>query len=279
LICAHQKIIPAGALYQVTDVTGNSFLTLKQSTMKQKLTAKLYAFIMLLMLVPALGMAQTKNLLSTHRIFPKVDKVLEFEKAIAAHAQKYHSGTAHWRVFAIQSGPDAGGFHITEGPTSWEAEDARGDLGADHKLDWNKNVAIYLTDRQSVGYSVYVDSLSTVALGDFSDKINIAHIYPKIGQGDNVVNIIKKLKKNWIAAGVTVAVYVASSSGPGQYTLVTRYKQGLKERAAGFRKPFKESYESVNGEGSYAQYLKDVAEYVNESWSELLFLRADLSSK
>lgn len=247
--------------------------------MKQKLNAKLYAFIMVLMLVPAFGMAQTKNLLSTHRVFPKVDKVLEFEKAIAAHAQKYHTGNVHWRVFAIQTGPDAGGFHITEGPTNWEALDSRGDINPEHNLDWNKNVAIYLTDRTSAGYSVYIDSLSTIALGDFSDKINIAHIYPKIGQGDNVVNIIKKLKKTWASVGATVAVYSASSSGPAQYTLVTRYKQGLKEREPGFRKPFKQAYESVNGEGSYAQYLKDVAEYVNESWSELLFLRKDLSSK
>ncbi len=247
--------------------------------MKHKLNAKLNPFLLLIMLIPVLGMAQTKNLISTHRVFPKMDKVLEFEKAIAAHAQKYHSGDSYWRVFAIQSGPDAGGFHITEGPTSWEAEDTRGDLGAEHKLDWNKNVAIYLTDRQSTGYSLYIDSLSTVALGDFSDKINISHVYPKIGQSDNVVNMIKKLKKNWASVGVTVAVYSASSSGPAQYTLVTRYKQGLKERAVGFRKPFKETYEAVNGEGSYAQYLKDAAEYIQDNWSELLFMRKDLSSK
>ncbi len=236
-------------------------------------------FFLFCMLIPFAGISQTKNLISTHRVFPKMDKVLEFEKAIAAHAQKYHTGNVSWRVFAIQSGPDAGGFHITEGPTSWEAEDARGDLGAEHKLDWNKNVAVHLTDRQSTGYSVYIDSLSTVALGDYSDKINISHVYPKIGHGDDVVNMIKKLKKTWAAAGITVAVYSASSSGPAQYTLVTRYKQGLKERAPGFRKPFKETYEAVNGESSYAQYLKDAAEFINENWSELLFLRADLGSK
>ena len=194
--------------------------------MNNNLRFKTKMFFLLCMLIPFAGISQTKNLVSTHRVFPKVDKVLEFEKAIAAHAQKYHSGTAHWRVFAIQSGPDAGGFHISEGPTSWEAEDVRGNLGNEHNLDWNKNVAIYLTDRQSSGYSVYIDSLSTVALGDFSDKININHIYPKIGQGDNVENMIKKLKKTWIASGVSVAVYSASSSGESQYTLVTRYKPG-----------------------------------------------------
>lgn len=247
--------------------------------MRHRFNAKLSTFLLFIMLAPFCGIGQTKNVISTHRVFPKMDKVMEFEKALAVHAQKYHSGDVHWRVFAIQSGPDIGGYHITEGPKSWDSEDARGDISPEHQTDWNKNVAIYLTDRQSGGYSVYQDSLSTVALGDFSDKINITHVYPKVGQGDEVVKIIKKLKKNWIAAGVTVAVYTASSSGPGQYTLVTRYKQGLKERASGFRKPFKETYEAVNGEGSYAQYLKDVAEYVQESWSELLFLRKDLSSK
>ncbi len=247
--------------------------------MNNNLRFKTKMFILLCTLIPVIGISQTKNVISAHRVFPKMDKVLEFEKAIAAHAQKYHSGNSHWRVFSIQSGPDAGGFHITEGPTSWEAEDVRGNLGNEHNLDWNKNVTIYLTDRQSAGYSVYQDSLSTVALGDFSDKINIAHVYPKIGQNDNVRNMIKKLKKAWAASGTTVAVYTASSSGPAQFTLVTRYKQGLKERASGFRKPFIETYEAVNGEGSYAQYLKDAVDYIQENWNELLFLRADLSSK
>ena len=247
--------------------------------MNKNFLSKTKLFSFCLLLIPFMGMSQAKNVLSAHRVFPKMDKITEFEKALAAHAQKYHTGDVTWRVYTIQSGPDAGGYHITEGPTSWESLDGRGDLGPEHQADWNKGVAIYLTDRGSGSYSVYQDSLSTIALGDFTDKINIAHVYPKIAQGDNVYNMIKKLKKAWIAAGITVAVYTASSSGPAQYTLVTRYKQGLKERTAGFRKPFKELYEAANGEGSYAQYLKDAAEYVQENWSELLFMRKGLSSK
>lgn len=247
--------------------------------MKKNFLFKMKLFAFVLLLLPFMGISQSKNVVSTHRVFPKVDKVMEFEKALAAHAQKYHSGDVHWRVFVVQSGPDIGGYQITEGPKSWDSEDARGDISPEHQTDWNKNVAIYLTDRQSGGYAVYQDSLSTIGLGEFTDKINIAHVYPKVGQSDNVVSMIKKLRKTWVVAGVTVAVYVSSSSGPLQYTLVTRYKQGLKERAAGFRKPFKEVYESVNGEGSYAQYLKDAAEYVQENWSELLFYRKELSSK
>jgi hypothetical protein len=247
--------------------------------MKQNFRTTLSSLLLFAMLLPFAAISQTKNVVSTHRVFPKVDKIVEFEKALAAHSQKYHTGDNHWRVFAIQSGPDIGGYHITEGPKSWESEDARGDINPEHQADWNKNVAIYLTDRQSGGYSVYQESLSTIALGEFTDKIQISHIYPKIGKTDDVEAILKKVKKAWEASGVTVAVYTASGSGPGQFTLTTRYKQGLKERATGFRKPFKEVYEAANGEGSYAQYLKDAAEYVQESWSELLFFRKDLSSK
>ncbi len=259
--------------------TQKNHLQPNQFIMKETIKKSLHSVWLLFMLAPALSMAQTKNVVSTHRVFPKIDKVMEFEKALAAHAQKYHKGDVHWRVFSIQSGPDAGGYHITEGPKSWESEDARGDISPEHQTDWNKSVAIYLTERQSAGFYVYSDSLSTIALGDFSDKINITHVFPKMGQSDNVVKILKKLKKNWIASGVTVAVYTSSSSGPSQFVLVTRYKQGLKEKSADFRKPFKETYEAVNGEGSYAQYMKDVAEFTNEAWSELLIYQKDLSSK
>lgn len=231
------------------------------------------------LLLPLFGIGQNKNVVNANRVFPKVDKVLEFEKALAAHAQKYHTGDWKWRVWEIQSGPDAGAYHISEGPTNWEAIDGRGNLGAEHNTDWNKNVAIYLTERGSSSYFVFQDSLSTVALTDYSDKINITHWFPKIGWGGKLNDIIKLTKKVWQAGGESVAVYTASSSGPAQYTIVTRYKQGLKERTMGFRKPFKERYEAINGPDSFDEYLATIRDYLTDSWSELLFYRADLSSK
>jgi hypothetical protein len=141
---------------------------------------------LLCLLLPILGLGQDKNVVNANRVFCKVDKVLEFEKALANHAQKFHKGEWSWRVYEIQSGPDAGGYHITEGPTSWASIDGRGNLGDAHNIDWNKNVAIYLTDRGGSSYAVYQDSLSSVALGDFSDKINITHYFPKVGWGGKV---------------------------------------------------------------------------------------------
>jgi hypothetical protein len=233
----------------------------------------------LCLLVPVLGISQTKNVVSANRVFPKVDKVLEFEKALTAHAQKYHTGDWKWRVFEIQSGPDAGGYQIVEGPNSWDQVDTRGNLGTEHNTDWNKSVAVYLTDRGTNMYSIFQEELSTVQLTDYSDKINITHYFPKPGYGPELRDGIKKFKKVWEDAGESVAVYQSSSSGPNQYALVTRYKQGLKERATGFRKPMKERYETVNGEDSWDGYFDMLKTCVENAWSELLFYRAELSSK
>lgn len=84
--------------------------------MKNNFQLKMKTVCFLLLLIPFLGISQTKNVISTSRLFPKVDKVLEFEKALATHSQKYHTGDVKWRVFQIQSGPDAGGYHVVEGP-------------------------------------------------------------------------------------------------------------------------------------------------------------------
>ena len=247
--------------------------------MKNNLQLKMKTIFLLLMLIPLVSISQTKNVVSYNRVFPKIDKNLEFEKVLATHSQKYHTGDVKWRVFQIQSGPDAGGYHIAEGPKTWASEDVRGDINVEHNNDWNKNVCIYLTDRYSSGYSVYIDSLSTVAIGDYSDKIQITHIYPKLGCSYRVATMLKSLKAAWSVEGSTVAVYEANGSGAPQYTLVRRYKQGLKEKEDGFRKSFVDTYEKIHGKGSWAIFNDNVKEYINDQWSELLFFRADLSSK
>jgi len=233
----------------------------------------------ILLLIPFIGISQTKTIVSVTRVFPKADKVAEFEKALAAHAQKYHTGDFAWRVYEIQSGPDAGGYHLTEGPTTWDAMDGRGDLGAAHTNDWNKNVAIYLTDRSEQSYSEYDDSLSTVALGNYSDKIVITHMYPKPGMVVGVTDLVKRLKKVWTDGNETIAVYNVVNSGDPQITTVNRLKNGLKELADGYRPPMASRYNAAYGAGAWDTYLADYAKYVERRWSEILVYRAELSSK
>lgn len=236
-------------------------------------------FIFGLLAMPCMAMAQEKTVVSVNRVFPKQDKVQAFEKALAAHAQKYHTGDFKWRIYTIESGPDAGGYHITEGPMSWDGLDKRGDLGAAHTNDWNTTIAPLLTDRGSQSYSVFRADLSSVALTDFSDKIAITHVFPKPGYQAEMEEAFAGLKKTWDASDQTVAVYESSSSGEPQWAVVTRYKQGLKERERGFRAPMKERYEKANGDGSWIKYQQSLRTMIDHSWSELLFFKAELSSK
>ena len=81
------------------------------------------------LLVPFVGFSQVKNVLNATRVFPRQDKITEFEKALANHSQKYHTGDWKWRVWSIESGPDAGGYMITEGPDSWSSAGQPGRFG------------------------------------------------------------------------------------------------------------------------------------------------------
>jgi hypothetical protein len=233
----------------------------------------------LCLLVPVIGFSQAKIVLNSVRVFPKQDKIAEFEKALATHSQKYHTGDWKWRVYSIDSGPDAGGYMISEGPNSWESLDSRGDLGAEHTADWSKNVAPLTIDRGSSTYVEFKTDLSTVQLSDYADKIIINHMTAKPGKINAIPDLISKLKNAWQAGGESVAVYRQVASGEPGYVTVTRLKGGLKELATGFRKPLKDRYNTANGAGSFDQFLKDYAEDVENRWSELLIYKADLSSK
>ena len=77
----------------------------------------------------------------------------------------------------------------------------------------------------------------------------------------------------------SVAVYSAAFSGTPQFITVTRLKGGLKELDPSFRKPMMERYNAAYGEKAWDNYMSDYSKYVESRWSEMLFYRADLSSK
>lgn len=233
----------------------------------------------LCLLLPFLGFSQVKNVVNTTRVFPKQDKLAEFDKALASHAQKYHTGDWKWRVWSIESGPDAGGYMITEGPASWEGIDGRGNLGAEHTADFEKNVAPLTIDRGGSSYAEFQEDLSTVQITDYADKIVINHMVAKPGKIAAIPEMMKKMKKAWQANGQSVAVYQSAVSGDPGYMTVFRLKAGLKELAEGYRKPMKDQYNAANGDGSWDQYLKDYADAVQSRWSELLVYKPELSSK
>ena len=236
-------------------------------------------YFFMLLLVPVIGMSQTKTVLTSNRLFAKNDKAAEFEKALANHAQKYHTGDVKWRVWSIESGPDAGGYMITEGPSSWSILDSRGDISEEHTADWAKNVMPLTTGQGQSGYYDFQADLSTVQLTDYADKIVINHVTAKPGKLNYVQDLIKRQKKVWEAGKESVAVYSTVFSGEPGFIYVTRLRGGLKELASDYRKPMAERYNDANGAGSFDTWLKDYADAVQSRWSELLTYKPKLSSK
>jgi hypothetical protein len=256
-----------------SDVTELLFLFSNTKTLHMR------KLIIALCLIPLFGISQTKNVVTSSRYFPKNDKVSEFEKALANHAQKYHTGDVMWRVWSIQSGPDANGYMVSEGPSSWDILDVRGDISAEHTADFEKNVLPLTTGQSPSGYYDFQTDLSTVQLTDYADKIVITHITAKPGKINNVKDLITKLKKVWEAGKESVAVYSAAFSGEPGYIYVTRLKNGLKELDAAYRKPLPDRYNEVYGAGSFDAWLKDYSDAVQSRWSEVLIYKPELSSK
>ncbi|MDQ6902816.1 MAG: hypothetical protein M3139_07385, partial [Bacteroidota bacterium] len=261
----------SGAFDKHHDSIKYNYLSLKTKQMNK--------LLFILLALPLLSFGQKQNVVHSSRYFPKSDKVLEFEKGLVAHIAKYHSGDWKWRVYEIQTGEDEGGYHVVEGSKTWDEFDKRGNLGEEHLKDWNKNVAPFLSDKHSATFSEYMEDLSTIPLNTFTDKISITHVYPKPGLSYMTEEVLKKLKKAWEAGTQSMAVYKTVASGPLQYVLVFRMKDGLKEFTDGYRKPFKERYETANGEGTSESYFAKINESTDHVWSEILFYRPDLSAK
>lgn len=236
-------------------------------------------YIFFLLLLPFAGTAQTKTVVTANRYFAANDKASEFEKALANHAQKYHKGDLAWRVWVIESGPDAGGYMVSEGPNTWAGLDERKDISTEHTNDFDKNVLPLTVGPGKSGYYEFQADLSTVQLTDYADKIIINHMTARSGKVNEMKALIQKLKKPWQDGNESVAVYAAVASGEPGLITVTRLKSGLKELASDFRKPMAERFNAANGAGSFDRWLKDYAEIVQDRWSEVLTYMPELSSK
>ena len=235
--------------------------------------------IFLLLALPFAGLAQTKSVINTSRYFPKSGKWQAFEKAVSAHAKKYHKDDFAWRVFTIETGPDAGGYMIVEGNSNWTTIDGRGDLGAAHTADWETSVQPLLQDKYSTMYLTFNSELSTVAQTAYTEKISINHLFIRPGFRTEIMDNITANKKLWEADGAKTAVYESSLSGTPQFSVVTRYTNGLKERDDVNATPFIERFEKANGAGSWKKWLDNMKAGVESQWSEILYAKANLGSK
>ena len=217
------------------------------------------------------------NVSFSSKIFPKIDKIQEFETALKVHVQKYHTNDWKWNVFQVQSGPDYGGYMISEYPVSWDQVDKRGDLGSAHMTDWNKNVLVHVREVGLGSYGEFKAELSTVALTDYADKIMIEYQFSNPGKMSVHKAMLEKLKKVWVEGKESVAVYEQVGSGAPKFVIITRFKDGLKVLSDDNQQAMSSRMDKVYGEGSFKSFADDYSKNVESRWSEILYKRVDLS--
>ena len=233
----------------------------------------------LLLALPFANIAESQNLINTSRYFPKSGMWQKFEAAVGAHAKKYHKNDFRWKVFSIETGPDAGGYMVVEGPNNWAKVDERGDLGAEHTADWEKTVQIYLQDRTSTMYFEYHPEWSTMEQAHSAENVSLQHLYLNPGyRGDFIEHLLMPMKKLWEADGVKVAVYDAVLSGQPQIVVATRYINGLKDRDIVNPSNFQERFKKANNDAVWNKWLEIYKVAVSSQFYELITWKPKMGS-
>lgn len=222
--------------------------------------------------------APKKNTINVYRVIPKDGHAEAIEKALAAHAQKFHSGNWKWRVSAILTGPDGGGYQITEGPNSWTDIEGRGDLGAEHTKEYDANVLPHVERSSPEMYVTYVESASTVAAAAWSTKSVIIHLYYKPGRGPATLELLKAYKKAWEKAGQNYVVWTTASSGEPQYIVVRRLKEGFKDFDMS-SPSMRDTFDAANGAGAFDKANEEASRSLDRTVAEMIEFKPELSSK
>lgn len=222
--------------------------------------------------------APDKDVVSTFRMFVKPGHDKAFRAALTAHAQKFHTGDVRWRVGQIQSGPDGGGYQIVEGPTSWTALDGRGTLGEEHQADFDQNITPHVERIGSNSYAEFQDELSCVKMEQWSDKVMSMHYSVRPGRGALAYDVLKRFKAIWEKRGLNVAVWGSRFSGPAQFTVAFRLKNGWKD----FDLDGMSNRDAANalwGAAAFDGLMADVAQAFDKISSELVNYDPALGSK
>ncbi len=239
--------------------------------------------IFTMLLLPLLAISQNSTeygVFENAVLTPNPAQVTQFEAGLAAHNKKYHAEGAYGAdVFWISSGPNAGSYLWSMGPTPWSAMDKRPAQKDGHDADWNNNVLKYMMPEGGQTYWKAIPEASRFAK-NMTIKNLVVDIYDvKRGKMKDAMALVEKIHKVYTEKlpGETYGIYTNefSSTKEGQDLAVVSFYENMGEfsQDSGMDKKFDEVY----GKGSWDQFLKDWYNVTDGSESELWIFRPDLS--
>ncbi|MFS4417096.1 hypothetical protein [Maribacter sp. 2307ULW6-5] len=207
------------------------------------------------------------------------NKIIEFEKAIAAHNKKFHTeGPYGARVYSIISGKNTGKYALIMGSLSWGDLDGRPNSKA-HTDDNQQNVNAYLETEVDLNYMKFHPELSHFPR-DFEISKLAVYLFniKRFKRADFLEKVVKKVVKVYKEKRPDEIYGIYTNDVSDTDDMDFAFVSFFDSMAWMGKEPtFKREFEEVHGDGSYAMLLDDMEATTNSDRMELRELRKDLS--
>ncbi len=238
--------------------------------------------VYLLLLVPLLVISQNKQeymVFENAMVTANPEKITEFEKGLTAHNKKYHAeGAFAARVYWVMNGDNVGKYILSTGPLPWSAFDARPSEEG-HAEDWNSNVAAYAEPNWNQTYWKFKADLSNFPKDITVKKLHLNIFDFKRFKGEKAMKLMDKIKKTMVekfpedSYGIYTNEFPSTDDGRDM-VFVSFFE---KSSWLGEDNEFAKKYDETNGEGSFANFIKEWETVTNGGEQEVWIYREDLS--
>ncbi len=238
--------------------------------------------ILLLLALPIIAISQESQeylVLENAMLTPHPEKIMEFEKGMAAHNKKFHTSDGFGsRIYWISSGKNAGKYMWVMGPLPWSAMDNR-PAQEGHDEDWNKNVMAHALAEGDVTYWRFHPQFSNFPKDFDLNYLSVFMVDFKRFKYPEMINILEQVSE--------VSKKMSPEDAYGVYTNEMPDSEDTRDLAfvnffdsfgwMGRDDTFSKEFEKANGEGSFTEFLKEVEAATNGESTELWIYREDLS--
>ena len=244
-------------------------------TMKKTITTSFVA-----MLISIVTWAQTPNVVwETSYIDPKTDQMMDLQKAMKAHNNKFHATTPYRAsVWQVTTGKRTGHLLWVMGPFTWADLDKR-PSGDDHTSDWAGNVMPKTNGMKDGYYWEGVEGFNYRPSEDFMPKIMQVRSFDlKRGKWDEFKHVLSMVMKVYQEKklGHSIALYDnVVPDGDLDAIIVWQYENyAYWDKDLNFQKAFEE----IHGDNSWFQFLEALDDIIDDTDDELLEVIPDMSA-
>lgn len=231
--------------------------------------------------LPALVSAQDYTQYEVQYMTVRSDQIQDFDEALAAHNQEYHSGGGpyHANVWYVANGPRTGQYVWVMGPVTF------GEIGGrpagEHDDDWAGNVMPHARADMDVSYWRVSEGLSHTTDEELHPILRVRGYRIAPGQMFRFREQRRMLKEMYEAKGYAINESVLfprfrPEEGP-DVVVVRTFDDWSDFDGGGGMASFRADFIEVHGQGAWQRWWDANGEIIEDSWDQVQVLMPELS--